>query len=101
MNIEQIRKLVSADKFFITDHALLEAFKDGINADEIVFTLQNGKIIEDYPERKRSLLFAILPPKIYLHLVVDYYNEEQIEIVTVYIPSSKEWIKGYIRKKGD
>jgi hypothetical protein len=99
MDIQKIRKLISKNKFSIVDHALLESFKDGIEFDEILYTINHGKIIEDYPERKRCLVFCTLLTNIYLHVVVDYCVGNTIDIVTVYIPSSSNWIKGCIRRR--
>lgn len=44
MKTEIVRKLVNAGKFFITDHALFEAFKDGITSEEIIFTLKENAV---------------------------------------------------------
>ncbi len=99
MDIETIRKKINSDEFSITDHAIIEAFKDGVTVDDILYCIHNGKVIEDYPERKRSLIFCMLSFDIPLHVVVDYSWEEEVDIVTAYIPDSSNWIKFQVRKK--
>lgn len=99
MDIERIRIKLKRGEFNITDHALIEAFKDGISINDIIYCINNGKIIEEYPDRKRCLIFSMLNFDIPLHVVVDYSWKEEIDIVTVYIPDSSEWINFQIRKR--
>lgn len=99
MDIATIRKKVKAGKFNIVDHALTEAFKDGGSINDIIYCINNGKIIEEYPERKRCLIFSMLNFDIPFHVVVDYSWEEEIDIVTAYIPDSTMWINFQIRKR--
>ncbi len=99
MDITTIRKIVDAGDFTIVDHALTEAFKDGISITDIIFCIKRGKIIETYPDRKRCLIFFKLKLDIPLHVVVDYSSEE-IDITTVYIPDPQLWINFQIRKRG-
>ena len=99
MKIEEIRRKIRMGYFSVTDHALTESFKDGITIDDIFYCINQGKIIEEYPVRKRCLIHGKLPAKIPLHVVMDYSNEEDINIITTYIPDSREWLNSQIRKK--
>lgn len=99
MDIEEIRAKVKTGNFNITDHAMIEAFKDGISVNDILHCIEHGKVIEEYPERKRCLIFFIVNFDIPLHVVVDYSWEEEIDIITAYIPDSKVWINFQIRKR--
>ena len=60
MDIEQLRAKVTTGNFNITDHAMTEAFKDGISINDILYCIERGKVIEKYPERKRYLIFSML-----------------------------------------
>lgn len=97
MDIETIRTQVRAKHYLIYDHALTEAFKDGLSVQDILYVLLNGDIIENYAERQRCLVYAHLPDSIPVHVVVDYARSD-LEIVTTYIPDSREWIRFKIRK---
>ena len=99
MNIESVRNLIKRDKFFVTDHALTESFKDGISLDEILWAIDHGTIIEQYPQQGRCLVSALLPSDVYLHAVLEAPSKSWVEIVTVYIPDRKLWIKGRLRRK--
>ncbi|OQY53447.1 MAG: hypothetical protein B6245_22880 [Desulfobacteraceae bacterium 4572_88] len=60
----------------------------------------HGKIIEEYPERERVLIYSeIEEDGLPVHIVVDYSEPEEPVIVTSYVPDSKYWIKYQIRKK--
>lgn len=99
MDISAIRKKINCGDFNIVDHALTEAFKDGVSVNDIIYCINNGKVIESYPDRKRCLIFSMLNFDILLHVVVDYSSDE-IDIITAYIPDSQTWINFQIRKRG-
>jgi hypothetical protein len=59
----------------------------------------NGKIIEEYPERQRVLIYAVLDEEdLPVHIIVDYSEPDEPVIVTSYVPDSRYWIKFQIRK---
>jgi hypothetical protein len=99
MTIEEIRVKIKTGRFSITDHAFTESFKDGITITDILYCLDHGKIIEEYPYRKRCLIYGKSANKVPIHVVIDYSWEDEIDIVTVYIPDPYEWINFQVRKK--
>lgn len=98
MTIDEIRAKIRAGRFSITDHALTESFKDGLTVADILYALDHGKIIEEYPHRKRCLIYGKSSSKIPIHIVIDYSWEEELDIVTVYIPDPRQWINYQKRK---
>jgi len=99
MDIEQPRKLVLEGKYFFYSHALTEAKQDGVTPEDVVYVILTGKIIEEYPDRQRMLIYGTMANKLPLHVVCDYSAEDLIIIPTVYIPDSRKWIKFQIRKR--
>ena len=99
MDIEHIRRKVLSKQFSIYRHAFTEAFKDGLSIEDILYTILNGEIIEEYPERTRCLIYAKLPSERPVHTVVDY-GQEEVHIVTAYIPDPRKWINFRIRRLG-
>ena len=104
LDIELIRQLVTEKGYRITGHASVEAVKDGISPADIRYVIFNGKIIEEYPERdypdiQTCLIYAKLPTKIPVHVVVDVLVERSVVIVTAYVPDRKRWIASQKRKK--
>ena len=99
MEIDAIRTSISKGNFFVTDHALTEGFKDGISVADILHVIQTGKIIEQYPDRKRYLIYGHSADATPVHVVVDFSAGRSLDIVTTYVPQRDQWVKIQIRKK--
>ncbi len=100
--LEAIREQFRCGAYAVSDHAVTEARKDGI-APRTVWLLEwvaiHGKVIEEYLERERILVYAEEPDNLLpVHIVIDYSFAEEPVIVTAYIPDSRYWIKDQIRK---
>ncbi len=100
---EVIRERFKKGEYAVSDHAIIEARKDGIEPNtisDLEWIAINGKVIEEYHDRHRILFYAELPDKkIPAHIVVDYSFKEEPVIVTAYVPDSRYWIKYQIKKK--
>ncbi len=100
---ETIQERFRQGEYAISDHAIIEARKDGIVPQTIIkleWIALNGKIIEEYPERERILLYAELPEEhLPIHIIIEYSFPDEPVIVTAYVPDSKYWIKFQIRKQ--
>jgi YgiT-type zinc finger domain-containing protein len=99
MEIDAIRASIQKGSFFVTDHALTEGFKDGISVADMLHVVQTGKIIEQYPGRKRCLVYGHNSAAIPVHVVIDCSAGRSVDIVTTYVPQRDEWIKSQVRKK--
>lgn len=99
---ELIRDKFKRGEYAVSDHAIVEGRKDGIDPntiDKLEKVAINGKIIEEYPERERILIYSEIEKYgIPVHIVVDYSELDEPVIVTSYVPDSKYWIKSQIRK---
>src|SRR5262249_48641622 len=98
-DVELVREYVEAERYEFYRHALTEAKKDGVEPEDVVYVLLTGKVIEEYPERERLLIFGEMSNRLPLHVVCDLSDEDVMYIPTVYIPSKEEWVKFQIRKK--
>ncbi|MGH9836075.1 MAG: DUF4258 domain-containing protein [Blastocatellia bacterium] len=98
-DIDLVREYVEADRYEYYRHALTEAKKDGVEPEDVVYVLLTGKVIEEYPERERLLIYGEMPNQIPLHVVCDLSDEDVMYIPTVYIPSKENWIRFQIRKR--
>jgi len=97
--ILQIKAYIESERYEFYRHALTEAKKDGVEPEDVVYVLLSGKVIEEYPERERLLIYGEMPNQLPLHVVCDLSDEEVMYIPTVYIPSKGEWVKFQIRKR--
>lgn len=101
-DIDCIKEKFRNGEYAISDHAIIEARKDGIEpntAKKLEWAVINGKIIEEYPERERVLFFAeLVEYSLPVHVVVDFAFLEEPVIVTSYVPDSRFWI-GFQKRK--
>ena len=97
--LNRIRNFIKKESYYFYSHCLIEAKKDGIEPEDILYCLLTGKIIEQYSERNRVLVYAMLNNGIPLHVVGDLSQEDVLMIVTCYIPDDKEWINYQKRKR--
>ncbi len=99
---KEIRKRFIEGDYAISDHAIIEARKDGIDPDtvkKLEWTAINGEIIEQYHDRRRVLVYAELKDdSLPVHIIVDYSFPDEPVIVTAYVPDSRYRIKYKIRK---
>jgi hypothetical protein len=98
-DIDLVREYVEADRYEFYQHALIEAKKDGVKPADVIYVLLSGKVIEEYPERERLLIYGEMSNQIPLHVVCDLADEDVMYIPTVYIPSKEDWIRFQIRKR--
>jgi hypothetical protein len=93
MNIHKVRRLLAQEKVALrfTDHAVIEARKDGLTVDDLEQAVSGGELIEDYGGRALLLSFTE-DGRLPCHVVLEYVpGTEEAIIVTAYIPDAKEW----------
>ena len=100
---DKIKGQIEKGDYAVSDHAIIEARKDGIDpqtVEKLEKVVLNDKIIEEYPERQRVLMYGVIAEDdLPVHVVVDYSEVEEAVFVTSYVPDSRDWIKFQIRKK--
>ena len=100
---EKIKEQIKMGDYAVSDHAIIEARKDGIDpktVEKLEKIVLNGKIIEEYPERQRVLVHGVIDEDdLPIHVVIDYSELEEPVFVTSYVPDSRHLIKFQIRKK--
>ena len=102
LNIETLQQLVHQRRYQIKLHTLQHALQEGFGETNIIQAVLAGLIIEAYPDRKRVLICGrttIDTINIYLHVVCQQDYPDQVEFITAYIPSRKEWVDPPIRRK--
>jgi len=83
-------------------HALQRMAQRDISPDDIRQSLENGRVVEDYPDDKPypSCLVLGWIGKRPLHIVIAENTESRETIViTVYEPDSIKWMSGFMRRK--
>jgi hypothetical protein len=60
VDLDGIHRLVLGGEYFFYTHALTEAKKDRVTPEDVVHAILTGEVIEEYPDRQRVLVFAML-----------------------------------------
>lgn len=90
--IEQFKELNKPEKMVLTLHSRKRFSERGIKIRDIVNTINDGEIIEDYPEDypfPSCLILGKSDNKI-IHIVASI-NDGMIYLITAYIPDPDKW----------
>ena len=95
-------RLSAVKKILFLPHAIRQMSKPErmISTADIRHVIQTGEIIEDYPDDARgySCLLLGFIGTYPLHVVCAAKND-YLAIITAYLPSAKEWVAGYRKRK--
>ena len=99
--LSQIRAEAKAENIRITQHAQQEMVEEGIALNEVFEAIEEGKILEDYPEHRRGpccLLNGFTKQRRPPHIVCTTIQPVLI-IITVYEPKLPKWITPIQRRQ--
>ncbi len=103
MDFEVIKEKVKAGNYVVWSHAVTHSVKEGFEIDHIPEAVINGTIIEAYPDTSRILICGkvALTPKIqiYLHVVCEYSEDNDVHFVTAYIPDESQWERPPLKRR--
>ena len=100
LDISELRKLYKNDMVFLTAHCSLRLDQREITEDDIEAALNNGEIIEQYPDDYPwpSCLILGYSGKRPLHVCMGS-NGEAAKLITAYWPDSQKWSADFKRRK--
>lgn len=100
MDIEEIKKKVRLGRYEISFHAETERYAEDITILDLETTIDNGEILEDYPDDPRgpSCLVLGYSQSRPIHIVCGYTTMGWLRIITVYIPQPPKWINNKTRR---
>jgi hypothetical protein len=93
VDIVLVRRLLSQRRIALrfSDHAFIEARKDGLTTVDLRAACEHGEVIEDYGARALLLHFTA-PDRLPYHVVLEYGGRGRVAtVVTAYVPDAKEW----------
>jgi len=103
VDIKTIRQLIQLKRYQVKLHAVQRALQEGFGEKEMIAAVLAGEIIETYPERNRVLICGKVMFNVglemYLHVVCEQNYSDQVEFVTCYIPSTREWSTPPMKRK--
>ena len=100
--IEDFRKLNRSENIVITLHGQLRLNERNISVDDVMNAIENGEIIEQYPEDfpfPSCLILGISVKDTYIHIVVSI-KEDKIYLITAYVPTTDKWEADLKTRKG-
>jgi len=98
--IDGIRKRFERNQFEFSKHAVDRMILRHILVREVREAVQNGTVIEDYPDDKYGptcLILGFTRRKRPLHIQCSYPDRSLVKVVTVYEPNADEWIDFKVR----
>lgn len=102
MKIEEIKELCKQSKIKWSTHGLERMQERDISRKDVKNCLENGEIIEDYPEdfpHPSCLVFGYSVNNTVIHVVVGN-DGEYIYIITAYIPNTTKFENDLKTRKG-
>jgi hypothetical protein len=103
MDIAELITAIEKDQLNITSHARVEAREDSLLLDEILHSVRNGEVIEDYPDDTpypSGLVYGTNEESEPIHSVLAFDDKSGIAVlITVYRPDPDRWIDWKERKQ--
>lgn len=99
--IHEIRDKIAMGQFEFSRHAVDQSILRRINVQQIREAIEDGRVIEDYPEDKYGpscLILGFTEAGKPVHVHCSHPSRPLIKIITVYEPDPKLWINFEIRK---
>lgn len=101
MDFKTVKSFIRKRDYLYSEHADEERTKDQLTVNEIEEAIFSGRVIEERLDDVRGesrLIAGKTDDGKLIHIVIGTSFNKPI-IVTVYIPSEAEWIRGTIRKR--
>lgn len=101
INIKLLKQKCAAGHINWTTHVLERMQERDIEPTDVINCIDNGKIIEQYPNAypyPACLILGTNKTDVFIHTVVGYGNG-LIWIITVYHPDENEWTNGFSTRK--
>lgn len=93
IDITDLRKYYESDAVLISDHAAMRFRQRGLKVKDIRCAVNNGEIIEQYPEDfpfPSCLILGKAADERYIHVVMS--DERSVgRIITAYYPDPNKW----------
>ena len=101
VNISDLRVLAAKKQIVWTEHLALRLIERNIKRADVIECIQNGEIIEQYPNDypyPSCLIFAILTNGKPFHAVIGI-GDGNLFIITAYYPTLDKWENDYKTRK--
>ena len=92
---EAFEAQIKAGDFSIRPHAMQHAVKEGFTIGDMVDVALRGLMLEEYPERRRCLIYAdveVEGMRVPLHVICEHRQPDApVDFVTAYVVAEADW----------
>ena len=95
VRIGNIRKKIKTGLFEFSKHAVDQSIIRRISVQDVCDAINNGAIIEDYPDDKYGpscLIFGMTAERRPIHIQCSYPSRPIVKIITLYEPNPIRWV---------
>jgi hypothetical protein len=95
VRIGNIRKKIETGLFEFSKHAVDQSIIRRISVQDVCDVINNGTIIEDYPDDKYGpscLIFGLTAERRPIHIQCSYPSRPIVKIITLYEPNPSRWV---------
>ena len=95
VRIGNIRKKIKTGLFEFSKHAVDQSIIRRISVQDACDVINNGAIIEDYPDDKYGpscLIFGVTAERRPIHIQCSYPSRPIVKIITLYEPNPTRWV---------
>ena len=99
MTLDGIRDNIKGGRYRFSDHAVKQMIKRNISRQEIETIINEGEILEEYPDDKYSpscLVYGKTVTGRSLHVQLSL--PPTVVVITTYEPNPEEWVNGRNRR---
>ncbi len=101
---EKIKELVQRNEIKVSDHGYDEMAEDGILIKDIIADINNGIIVEDYPEYPKGPCVLVLEKDrdtfpIHVLWGIPKGKSSPAVVVTAYRPDANMWTDNFTRRR--
>ncbi len=100
--IEDFRQINKAENIVISLHGQIRLNERNISVDDVMYAINHGEIIEQYPEDypfPSCLILGLSLGYVYIHVVVSM-DDGKIYLITAYVPNLDKWEEDLKTRKG-
>lgn len=102
MLMVEIRRKFAEEQFEFSKHAVDQSILRQIRVPEIREAIENGQVIEDYPQDKYGpscLIFGSTQAQRPIHIQSSYPSRSLVKIITVYKPNPQRWNNDFTQRR--
>ncbi len=101
---QHIKRLIAGGSVRISEHGYDEPVADDIRSRDIIEGVNNGRVVEDYPDYPKGACVLVLQrdgneTPIHVLWGIPKGHSEPAVVITAYRPNPDLWVEGFMRRR--